>query len=265
VTAKSFEQEVSFITARIAVEVPGSTDTSIGTGFFYQAPLKDGSNRSITLLISNKHVFLNPKGTLTISLNEKTEEGMPAYGTVREFKTVDFSSIYYDHVDPDVDLACVNASAISHNNTFYRDLNDTFLDPIDYEKIHPSQAVVFVGYPENRYDVVHNLPLVRAGTIASLPSIDFNGKGQVVIDAQVFQGSSGSPVFVAYDNRYYLLGVITQTMIRHSKLQTIPTNIGGFAVQQILGLGIAIKQRHVRELIDRAVELFTEQVPAPAP
>lgn len=261
--AISFEHEISYITARIAVEIPGTTNTSIGTGFFYQAPLKDGTDRSITLLISNKHVFLDPRGALTIILNEKAADGSPAYGKIKTFRQNDFSSIYYEHANKDVDLACVNASGVSRNNAFYRNLHDDFLYPIDYEKVVPSQTVLFVGYPENRFDVVHNLPLVRAGTIASLPSVDFNGKGQIVIDAQVFQGSSGSPVFVAYDGRYFLLGVITETMIRHSKLQTVPSNLASIGVEQILGLGIAIKQRHVRELIDQAVEKFTAQIPAP--
>lgn len=259
---KSFEHEISYITARIAVEIPNTPNTSIGTGFFYESPLKDGSGRSITLLISNKHVFLNSAGKLTIILNEKAEDGTPAYRKTRNFEQRDFSSIYIEHPSPEVDLACVNVSTISHHNAFYRNLHDDFLVPIDYDKIFPSQAVVFVGYPENRYDVVHNLPLVRAGAIASLPSIDFNGKGQIVIDAQVFQGSSGSPIFVAYDGRYYLLGVISETMIRHSKLQTVPSSFDSFGVQQILGLGIAIKQRHVRELIDHAIEKIAEQNPA---
>mgnify|MGYP003291781313 CR=1 FL=1 len=47
-----------------------------------------------------------------------------------------------------------------------------------------------------RYDKKNNLPLVRTGTIASHPRKDFNGLPQFVIDAQVFPGSSGSPVFI---------------------------------------------------------------------
>lgn len=259
----SFEHGISYITARITVELPGTANFSIGTGFFYQARLNDGTDRLITFLISNKHVFSNPCGRLTISLNEKSEDDTPIYGKLKNFQTSDFSSIYYDHPDPAVDLACVNASGVANNNAFFRNLNDAFLDQIDYSKLVPSQTVIFVGYPDNRYDVIHNLPLVRAGTIASLPSVDFNGKGQIVIDAQVFQGSSGSPVFVAYDGRYYLLGVITETMIRHSMLQTIPSNLAAIGVQQILGLGIAIKQRHVRELIDHAVQTFLSRSAAP--
>lgn len=259
----SFEHGISYITARIAVQVRGAKTGSIGTGFFYQASLDDGSDRSITLLISNKHVFLDSSAVLTITLNEKDAEGRPAYGKTKTFEKDDFSDIYYHHPDAEVDLACVNASGVSHNNAFYRNLNSVFLDPIDYSKLVPSQTVIFVGYPDNRYDVVHNLPLVRSGSIASLPSVDFNGKGQIVIDAQVFQGSSGSPVFAAYDGRYYLLGVITETMIRHSMLQTIPSNLASIGVQQILGLGIAIKQRHVKELIDHAVATFVARNPAP--
>ena len=57
-----------------------------------------------------------------------------------------------------------------------------------------------------------------------MPNIDFNGKGQIVIDAQIFPGSSGSPVFVSWEGKYSLLGVVSQTMIRHSKLQTLPVN-----------------------------------------
>lgn len=259
----TFLHGISYITARIAVEIRGSDKTSIGTGFFYQAPLPDGSDRSITLLISNKHVFLDSSAVLTITLNQKDAEGGPAYGTTKTFETANFSVIYFEHPDPEVDLACVNASGISHNNAFYRNLDSSFIDPIDYSQLVPGHAVIFVGYPDNRYDVVHNLPLVRSGAIASLPSVDFNGKGQIVIDAQVFQGSSGSPVFAAYGGRYHLLGVISETMIRHSMLQTIPSNLKAAGVQQILGLGIAIKQRHVKELIDHAVSEFLVRNPVP--
>jgi hypothetical protein len=257
-----FEHDISFITTRIEIEQPNGAGTSVGTGFFYRAELGDGSGRSIILLISNRHVFLDPAGTLRISLNGMGDEGALAYGSVRSFQQTNFSAGYFAHPDSDVDLACVNVSPVTHERVFLRTLSDAFLDPIDYDRILPGQTVLFVGYPDNRYDVVHNLPLVRAGSIASLPSVDFNGRGQIVIDAQVFQGSSGSPLFVSYDNRYRLLGVITATMIRHSMLQTIPSNISGLSVQQILGLGIVIKQRHVKELIDHAIQQFIDQNPA---
>ncbi|WP_202909015.1 hypothetical protein, partial [Cognatilysobacter segetis] len=111
---QSFEHDISYLTARIAVQRHGESVGSIGTGFFFQAALDDGTGRSITLLISNKHVFLDPTAILTISLNEKDTEGNPAFGNVKTFQQDNFKSIYYPHPDPDVDLACVNASGISH-------------------------------------------------------------------------------------------------------------------------------------------------------
>lgn len=254
----SFRHEIAYIAARINIEVPNERP-SIGTGFFYHAPLNDGTNRSITLLISNRHVFLDPKARLIISLNRKKEDNTPEFGNVITFDQVGFEDGYVAHPDSEVDLACVNVSGITHTDAFYRNLGHNLLKPIDYEKVAVGSEIIFVGYPQNRYDVVNNLPLIRKGWIASMPNVDFNGKGQIVIDAQIFQGSSGSPVFVRWDGKYSLLGVVSQTMIRHSQLQTLPVNMPQVGIEQILGLGIVIKQRHVQELIDYAVKEFIQR------
>ena len=163
--------------------------------FFYNAPLNVGGNRSIILLISNRHVFLNPKGRLTVSLNRTKEDGTPDLGNIMTFDQIGFESAYFAHPNPEVDLACLNVSDITRTDTFYRHLDSKTLKPIDYEKVAPGSEVIFVGYPQGLYDPVNYLPIIRRGFIASVPDIDFNGKGQIVIDAQVFPGSSGSPVF----------------------------------------------------------------------
>lgn len=249
---QSFEHQLPFLAAKITIKTENKS--SIGTAFFYKAPLNNGTDSAIILLISNKHVFINPKGRLIVSLNRVKENGEPDLGNIMTFDQVGFEEAYFVHPDPEVDLACINVSSITQMNAHYRHLNEIFLKPIDYEKVAPGSDVIFVGYPNNRYDIVNNLPLVRKGAIASMPNIDFNGKGQIVIDAQIFEGSSGSPVFVCWDDRYSLLGVVSQTMIRHSQLQTLPMNMSSVGVEQTLGLGIVIKQQHVQELIDYAVK-----------
>jgi len=251
-----FGNQIAFIVAKINIEMPNDGRTSIGTGFFYTTPLNDGTGRSITLLISNKHVFVEPTGKLKIILNQKDDNGAPKYGDLIPYEIDNFEGAYYAHPNIDVDLACVNASQISHSNAFYMSLDNKFLGEINYKLITPGSDVIFVGYPENRYDIAHNLPLIRKGSIASVPEVDFNGKGQIVIDAQVFQGSSGSPVFVVVGGQYRLLGVVSETMIRHAQLQTLPANAAQIGVQQMLGLGIIVKQRHILELIDYAVSEF---------
>lgn len=258
-TDTSFEHHICYIAVRIAVVLPGQAGVSIGTGFLYKAPLNDAEGRSITLLVSNKHVFANPLGTLQMHINRRTDDGNPDYGNIHVFEQNDFSGFYYPHPENEVDLACVNVSAITHQNVYIKNLHQEFLDEFDASKVLVGSDVIFVGYPENRYDVINNIPIIRKGSVASLPSLDFNNKPQIIIDAQVFQGSSGSPVFSIIDGRYYLLGVVSETMIRHSKLQTLPTNHAQVGVQQILGLGIVIKQSKVKELIEYAVTQFLER------
>lgn len=252
-----FEHQIAYITARIEIKLHDTK--SIGTGFFYRAFLNARKDRSIILLISNKHVFLNPKGRLIISLNREKEDGTPEFGSVETYDQVGFENAYFTHPDSEVDLACINVSNITRTNAFYKFLDSNLLKPIDYEKVAPGSDVIFVGYPDGHYDTANNLPLIRKGWIASMPNVDFNGKGQIVIDAQIFQGSSGSPVFAHWDREYSLLGVVSQTMIRHSQLQTLPANMPQVGVEQILGLGIVIKQRHVQELIDYAVKEFIQR------
>ena len=261
----AFQHYIPYTTAKIDIEPPNAPK-SIGTGFFYHTPLNDGSEYGITLLISNKHVFEDPQGKLIVTLNRKNEnnkravDATPKFGDTLTFKMTGFDSLYFAHPDQEVDLACVNVSGITHTDAFYHFLFKEFLTPIDHNRVAVGSEVIFVGYPENRYDVVNNLPLIRKGSIASMPDIDFNGKGQIVIDAQIFPGSSGSPVFVEWGDKWSLLGVVSQTMIREAQLQTLPTNVQ-LGVQQILGLGIVIKQRHVQELIDHAVKEQIRRAP----
>lgn len=251
----SFEHQIAYIAVRITSLSSDKSHTSVGTGFLFASPL-NGTDRNLVLLISNKHVFIDLNGSITLSFNRKLPDGNPDYGNIITFEINNISNVYYPHENEDVDLACINVSAIALPIAYFKFLNNEFLRPVNYEQVAPGTEVLFVGYPANRYDVVNNLPLIRKGSIASVPEVDFNGRGQIVIDAQVFQGSSGSPVFVADGVNYTLLGVVSETMIRHSQLQTLPANLPSFGVEQILGLGIVVKQRHIQELIDSTVRKF---------
>lgn len=255
----TFEHQIAYIAVRISIEAPNNQGTSVGTGFLYNIQLNDGTDRVITVLVSNKHVFIDPAGTLRISLNQKNEDGSPNFGNIKNFTDVNFHGAYYEHPNPDVDLACINVTNISRENVFYKNLSSEFLREIDYDLVTQGTEVIFVGYPADRYDTKNNLPLVRKGIIASVPELDFNGRGQIVIDAQVYPGSSGSPVFVAVNERYLLLGVVSETMIRHSQLQTLPSTLPNLGVQEILGLGIVVKQKHVKELFDYAASEFLKR------
>ena len=251
----SFEHQVAYVTARISIRNPlGSVKPAHGTGFFYRSnfTLNDGSPDSRLLLISNRHVFADPTRKMIIKVNKKKDDGSPDFGNVASIAFHGFAERYYPHPDQNVDLACVDVTLLAHMRVegkplYIKHLDDKFLTPINYEKVAPGSDVLFVGYPNNFYDTRNNLPLARKGSLSSIPSVDFEGKGELVIDAEVFGGSSGSPVFIDWDNKYRLLGVLARSVER--------TKRGGgrtiaIEVKEHIGLGIIVKQRHVQELID---------------
>lgn len=247
-TTDYFNHQAAYTAVRLVIELPEIKVT--GTGFFYLAKvdLNEGDSRSKLLLISNRHVLGRGDGNLLLALNRKREDGTPDFGVLRTFAFDGFADLYISHPDESVDLACVDVSRITHSDACIKHLGEEFLTPIDYTKVALGSDVLFVGYPNDYYDTANNLPLVRRGTLASMPSIDFRGQGVVVIDAQVFSGSSGSPTFVDWDGKYRLLGVVSAT-----KEGITPS---GFPA--VLGLGIVIKQRHVQELIDHAINTIKQ-------
>ena len=98
--------------------------------------------------------------------------------------------------------------------------------------------------------------------IASHPKYDFNGNKVFIIDAQVFPGSSGSPVYIdlAYEKMKHgqfeiggrnlkLLGIVSASMTRNNKLKSIKTGMQ-FQTEEVLGLGIVYKSTAIKELID---------------
>jgi hypothetical protein len=256
----TFEKQSFFTTVRITIPDNSGQTASIGTGFLYVASLNDGSDRSITLLISNKHVFGDPRSTIMLNFNKKDENSEPLLGDIDTIEQPDFSGLYYPHPDPNVDLACINVSAITHRDIYFKNVHSGFMSNVNFADVFPGMDVWFVGYPANRFDTKHNLPILRRGHIASIPETDFNGVSQFVIDAHVYQGSSGSPVFAIINGIFKLLGVVTQTMIRHEKLQAV-TSATGFGVEQTIGLGLVLKYTLVEELIASAVDSFVRQNP----
>ena len=239
---ESFNHYAPYASARLAIRVPGGTRIT-GTGFFYQIRIQfEGVDRYVLVLISNKHLLeLGHQGTISLNLTRRKADRKPDHGNVLVYHVSQFAQRYTPHSDPEVDLGCINVSDIlGSTDLHFMHIGEEYLTPIDHNMVAPGSEVLFVGYPNDYYDRHNNLPLVRRGTLASLPHIDFNGKGQLIIDAQVFGGSSGSPVFVASGSKYRLLGVIQGTTEGRTPSGT----------PAVLGLGTVIKQRHVRELVD---------------
>lgn len=255
-----FEQ-LLYTTLRIECKDDAGNVISIGTGFLLARPV--GENRYKLYLVSNKHVLIGPTN-IAISFTCK-ENGKPKHDFKYVINIQNVDHIVKGHPNKDVDIAIMDCTGLfitMQDQIFYKYVDYTMLADFKEPELSVAENVYFVGYPDGRYDMANNLPLIRTGMIASHPEYDFNGQPEFVIDAQVFPGSSGSPVYIdlTFENfkngeivggkrNIKLLGIVAMTMIRNNELQAIPTGTN-YVTQEVLGLGIVFKSTAIKELVD---------------
>lgn len=247
---KLFEDQVFLNT----VPIENLTNNEFGTGFLVRKPLDNGQIK--ILVFSNKHVFWgkkdkenpNAKKQLRITFHKKEPNGDHNLGTttVITFYLDRTQGEYHEHPESVVDVACVDISKV-YNETVIANLPLNVNDFVgfDMSSLVVGQKIIFVGYPQGFFDIKNFLPVARFGMIASIPSIDFNGEKQILIDAPVFPGSSGSPVFFTdASNMYKLLGIISSAPIKEQDYidssEALSPTEKKIAVK-FIGLGILFK------------------------
>lgn len=131
--------------------------------------------------------------------------------------------------------------------------------------------VIMIGYPDALWDRVNNQPIFRRGIIATNPNLDFNGQKEFLIDMPVYNGSSGSPVFIVREGtfvdrrtgkvmvantpNFHLIGVVYATYQHSVQGQVIPvpipTTMSLSSMMNIPNnLGLVLRAQRILELND---------------
>jgi S1-C subfamily serine protease len=172
-----------------------------GTGFFYSF-FRNG-DQSVTCIVTNRHVVAGMT-KLEMKWTRRTPSNEPDYGNIVDV-TLD---LQWDrrivlHPDPDVDLAIIIVSDLlnkyqSESMPIYLVGADESIvaSSDDLKKFQPLEEILVVGYPDGVSDTANNIPIFRKGITATPVYMKFNGKKQFMIDAAIYHGSSGSPVFL---------------------------------------------------------------------
>lgn len=259
---KTLQEQMLCATIRIEMIDEKRIIKGTATGFICQKRVREEIKY---FLISNRHV-LSISNNLKLYFISK-EKDTPIFENYIETESVNFEKNIFFHNDQDVDLAAVDITELIRviiGQSFIYAVPYEMLATFSENEINIASTVFFVGFPVI-YDTKNNLPLMRTGIISSHPAFDFNGLPQFVIDAQVFPGSSGSPVFVdltyeklKYNNldlskrEYKLIGVISQTIARGNVIKELPATSTCIA-EEIMGLGIVVKSTKIRELLDTQI------------
>ncbi len=259
----SFETEVFFATLRIEATNPATSAAAVGTGFLIQCPVPGFPGKSSLALVTCKHVLFGGDGEVTLTFHRKTASNpdVPHLGDIITFPKAIYTDAYVEHANPDLDIAAINATHFikAESEIFIKNLHLPRLRPVQSLNLLPTNQVFFVGYPIGFYDRVHNLPILRSGHVASFPSVDFNGLPEFVIDAQVFPGSSGSPVFAEIDQKFELVGMIGRSVTRQAIIEEAPTANQEF-VKDFIGLGIVYKTEAIMDVARLVALRMAERV-----
>lgn len=188
--------QMLFTMVRITTVTPQGVGS--GTGFLLSRELDSGT--SAFILVANKHV-IKAANLVALHLIAADQDGSPALGSELTLKCL--SGQFTLHTDPAINVAMIRLDdlleglsnigtpAFSRTGSMSTCATSATLD--EYELI---ETVTFIGYPNGLYDSTSFLPIVRQGFAATAMNIDYEGKPIFLIDASIFPGSSGSPVFL---------------------------------------------------------------------
>lgn len=267
-------EQLLFTTVRITTS--SARGTGSGTGFLLSEERPDG--RTAILLVTNKHVIAGAD-TVTLHLIAAGPGATPALG--HSLTLTCHPDQFTGHPDPEIDIAMLGIGGALQQlvdegtPAFLRTVSPSMcatrevLD--DYEPIEP---VTFIGYPNGLYDSASLLPIVRQGYSATAMNIDYEGEPIFLIDASVFPGSSGSPVFLvprpsAPDKRGnitiggparppILLGIVAAVHQRQVPVVLSTSTPGVPMVNELIDLGIVYKASAIHSLATQMISASTQ-------
>lgn len=269
---KTIAEQLFFTTVRIDTATANGAQGS-GTGFFFSHSI---GQAQYLFGVTNKHVVMGMREGRFSFLKQK--DGLPTLGDgfALQVTAQDWAKMWFGHPDPNVDIAiCPLVPLLDfvkkhHGHDLFLRSVETSMIPTQQqiEQLDAVESVTFIGYPNGVWDSKNLLPVARRGTTASPIEVDFEGTPRFLIDASVFGGSSGSPVFIlnhgswaskdggmVLGSRFHFVGVIAAVFFRTHLNQIIPvpipTHVQPMAQQQeMIDLGIVFKARTVVETIE---------------
>ncbi|WP_325437781.1 trypsin-like peptidase domain-containing protein [Pseudomonas nitroreducens] len=272
---QSISDQLFFTTVRIDISTAGGGQGS-GTGFIFSHVIGGIEHR---VIVTNKHVALGgQQGTFSF-LTMKDGQPHLGNGFVIAFDQQAWQSMWFGHPDPDVDIAMTALPPIldsvkqhSGQELYFRAIPSTAIPTAEQAlEVDSLVSVTFAGYPNGVWDSKNLLPVIRRGSTATPLDIDFENTPRFIIDASVFGGSSGSPVFIheqgsfatrsgdmVVGSRFFFIGVIAAVFFRTEEnrviSQPIPTHTQPMVQnREMLDLGIVFKARTVVETLEALV------------
>lgn len=262
----SATKKLLFNTVRVDTVLEDGSEGS-GTAFLVSHAHARGHH---TFIVTNRHLVDGVRSGGLVFTQKRN--GQPLLGQRFQLNIEDFPQAWFLHPDPEVDLAIIpmrplEQAANQQGVELYYHVIDSRLAPDEAatRALDALEEVLFVGYPSGVWDQVNLMPILRRGTTATPMALDFEGRAEFLIDAAVYPGSSGSPVFVYQpdplrlaqraEKRFLFAGVVAAVFFRqeanHPVSAPVPANNHGTVMgSEMIDLGLVIKAQAVIEVIN---------------
>lgn len=267
---QTITEQLLFSTVRLEAEKAEGTEA--GTAFIYGYQT---DTKLFLFLVTNKHVVQGAKvGRFFFTLSDGSK---PLIGRRFNVQMDQFETRWLGHELQQVDIAVMplvpvlEAIQKQGQQVFFKSIPDSLIPSDEQAKeLDPLEEIVFVGYPSGLFDSRNLLPIMRRGTTATPPYLDYEGLPAFLVDASVFPGSSGSPVLLVnrgaiptrkgtiVGDRVHLLGIISSVYYRieEGEVQLIPqpTAKSVSKTQQMIDLGVVFKSSAIRATVTRGLK-----------
>jgi hypothetical protein len=261
-------EQLYFVTLRIETEA--GNEKGVATGFIVSYTWDE--HKVGQFLVTNKHVVAGAKKGRFSFL--KSDGAAPLLGQKYDIEIDDFENRWFGHPDPQIDIAVLPLAQILMETQsrqwqiYFKTVSKELLpSKAQLEDLDAIEEVVFVGYPIGIWDTKNFLPIARRGTTATPVSVDYANRPIFLVDASVFPGSSGSPVFICnvgsyshrgglvLGNRLLFLGIVSSVFFHEEEgeptLANIPTtSISTVKTRQMIDLAMVFKSSAVFETIE---------------
>lgn len=269
--ANSTFEQLLFTTTRIEAKLKDDS-ASVGTGSIVGYRVENKGD--VFFLVTNKHVIKDTSEAVLL-FNITEDKGVPLLGKQYRIHLSNFQEGWFGHSQEDIDVTIMPFSPIVNQLRkdgvliYFKTISTNLIPTKEQtEQIDAIEDLIFIGYPNNIYDRANLLPIVRKGTTATPFSIDYEGKPAFLMDASIFPGSSGSPVFlcnvgsyspkgggVVVGNRIFFLGIVSSVFtIQESneiEIVDVPTGVQPIVkTSQMMDLGLVYKSRVIIEVIE---------------
>ena len=270
-------QVLQYTTVPITAYDKDGSSYSIATGTLFSLPVSEKTG--YPFLVTNRHV-LQDAGKIRLTFTEG-KDGDPIIGSRIDIVISDIQDWVTYHPNNLIDVAALPISnAMERVRKDGKDLCtrsiSTNMIPGEemLKEFNAIEDIIFIGYPVGIWDKKNLLPVFRRGITATSLFVDFDGNPIFLIDASVFPGSSGSPVFFyqhgfhvdregntkLITNRAHFLGIVAACYLDPASLSeslltsAAKTDRGQYG--QPANLGIVYKASTIVDTVKCAVEKF---------